>query len=55
MESHEHNPGEPEFGEHAEDAPHNLGEQTFGDEPEPEPDEEFSPEAAAGADEDDDV
>ena len=32
----EHNPGEPEFGEHSEDAPHNPGEPEFGDEPGPE-------------------
>lgn len=25
----EHNPGEPEFGEHDDDAPHNPGEPTF--------------------------
>ncbi len=35
MEHPEHNPGEPSFGEHAEDAPHNPGEQTFGGEPTP--------------------
>ena len=27
----EHNPGEPEFGEHEDDAPHNPGEFEFGD------------------------
>jgi len=27
----EHNPGEPEFGEHADQAPHNPGEPEFGD------------------------
>lgn len=35
MEQPEHNPGEPSFGDHAEDAPHNPGEPTFGDEPTP--------------------
>jgi hypothetical protein len=35
MEQPKHNPGEPEFGDHAEDAPHNPGEPQFGDEPEP--------------------
>lgn len=34
MEHEEHNPGEPEFGEHSEDAPHNPGEPQFGDEDE---------------------
>jgi len=29
--SPEHNPGEPEFGEHADQAPHNPGEPDFGD------------------------
>ena len=38
METEEHNPGEPEFGEHAEDAPHNPGEPVFGEEPGPEAD-----------------
>ncbi len=28
----EHNPGEPEFGEHADEAEHNPGEPEFGDE-----------------------
>ena len=27
----EHNPGEPEFGEHADEAPHNPGEPEFED------------------------
>ena len=27
----EHNPGEPEFGEHDDDAPHNPGEPQFDD------------------------
>ena len=31
----EHNPGEPEFGEHADEAPHNPGEPQFGDQEEP--------------------
>ncbi len=35
MEGREHNPGEPEFGEHDEDAPHNPGEQQFGGADEP--------------------
>ena len=30
-----HNPGEPEFGEHAGDAPHNPGEPQFGEQDEP--------------------
>jgi len=30
-EHEEHNPGEPEFGDHAHDAPHNPGEPQFGD------------------------
>ncbi|HEX8105299.1 MAG TPA: hypothetical protein VF533_21955 [Solirubrobacteraceae bacterium] len=34
MDDPKHNPGEPEFGEHADDAPHNPGEPQFGDEPE---------------------
>jgi len=34
-EHEHHNPGEPEFGEHADDAPHNPGEPQFGDEDEP--------------------
>jgi hypothetical protein len=28
--SPEHNPGEPEFGEHTDEAPHNPGEPEFG-------------------------
>jgi len=28
----EHNPGEPQFGEHADEAEHNPGEQEFGEE-----------------------
>ena len=35
----EHNPGEQQFGEHAEDAPHNPGEPIFGEEPGPDADE----------------
>ena len=31
MEQPEHNPGEPEFGEHEDDAQHNPGEPTFDD------------------------
>ncbi len=31
MEHDEHNPGEPEFGEHDDDAPHNPGEPQFDD------------------------
>jgi hypothetical protein len=31
MTHDEHNPGEPEFGEHSDDAPHNPGEPEFGD------------------------
>ncbi len=31
MEHQEHNPGEPEFGEHADEAPHNPGEPRLGD------------------------
>ncbi len=47
----QHNPGEPEFGEHQEEAPHNPGEPTFGDEPEPEDQERPDPrEEAAEAD-----
>ena len=33
-EREQHNPGEPEFGEHDPDAPHNPGEPQFGDEDE---------------------
>lgn len=41
MEHPQHNPGEPEFGEHDEDAPHNPGEPQFGEEQEPtQPDED---------------
>ena len=29
METPKHNPGEPEFGEHDEEAPHNPGEPSF--------------------------
>jgi hypothetical protein len=48
MEHPEHNPGEPAFGDHAEDAPHNPGEPTFGDEPAPdEPPSRTSPDEAA--------
>ena len=43
----EHNPGEPEFGEHSEDAPHNPGEPAFGDEPGPEDPEDDSAERKA--------
>jgi hypothetical protein len=35
MEHPEHNPGEPEFGDHDEDAAHNPGEFQFGSEDEP--------------------
>lgn len=35
-----HNPGEPEFGDHADDAPHNPGEPQFDDPEETEPGEE---------------
>jgi hypothetical protein len=35
METEEHNPGEPQFGEHDPDAPHNPGEPQFGEEEEP--------------------
>lgn len=35
MEHPKHNPGEREFGEHADDAPHNPGEPEFGEEPGP--------------------
>lgn len=46
----EHNPGEPEFGEHAEDAAHNPGEQEFGDAGEStEPDERSPAEEPGGA------
>lgn len=31
METPEHNPGEPEFGEHSDEAPHNPGEPRFDD------------------------
>ncbi len=31
MEQPDHNPGEPEFGDHDEDAEHNPGEPEFGD------------------------
>jgi hypothetical protein len=40
----EHNPGEPESGEHSEDAPHNPGEPDFGDEPGPDAPEDDSAE-----------
>ena len=43
MEHPEHNPGEPEFGDHADAAPHNPGEPEFGDEPGPD-EEEAQPE-----------
>jgi hypothetical protein len=41
MESPEHNPGEPEFGEHDDDAAHNPGEPSFepGEEEGQEPDQ----------------
>jgi hypothetical protein len=32
MDDEKHNPGEPEFGEHADEADHNPGEPEFGDE-----------------------
>jgi len=35
----EHNPGEPEFGDHDDDAPHNPGETQF-DNPDEETEEE---------------
>ena len=48
-----HNPGEFEFGEHADDAQHNPGEPVFGEEPGPDaqpPDqEEADAESAKGA------
>lgn len=48
MERREHNPGEPEFGDHAEDAPHNPGEPEFGREEHPPADDPrgASPESA---------
>lgn len=39
MEHPEHNPGEPEFGDHSDDAPHNPGEPQF-DDPESTDDED---------------
>lgn len=36
MGDEEHNPGEPEFGEHADEAEHNPGEPKFGEEREDE-------------------
>ena len=47
----QHNPGEFEFGPHADDAPHNPGEFEFGTEPGPDPDEqeEADAESAQGA------
>ncbi len=46
-----HNPGEFEFGEHADEAPHNPGEPEFGKEPGPDaPDQEQADaESAKGA------
>jgi hypothetical protein len=45
----EHNPGEPEFGEHADEAEHNPGEPEFGDEEDDALDgEEAAGEEAAG-------
>jgi hypothetical protein len=36
MDEHpQHNPGEPEFGDHSDDAPHNPGEPRFDDIDEP--------------------
>jgi hypothetical protein len=53
MTNDEHNPGEPEFGEHSDDAPHNPGEPEFdpaereGDKPREATDPStFSPERA---------
>ncbi|HEX8120702.1 MAG TPA: hypothetical protein VF549_05470 [Solirubrobacteraceae bacterium] len=47
MDDPKHNPGEPEFGDHAEDAAHNPGEPQFGEQEEStEPDE--SPEEQPG-------
>ena len=34
MEHPEHNPGEPDFGKHADEAPHNPGEFRFSEEEE---------------------
>ncbi len=51
MEHPEHNPGEPSFGDHAEDAPHNPGEPTFGGEPTPDDgSDETAPPDSAGED-----
>jgi hypothetical protein len=36
MDDDEHNPGEPEFGEHADEVEHNPGEPQFGEESEEE-------------------
>jgi hypothetical protein len=46
----EHNPGEPEFGEHADDAAHNPGEPEFGDTDESTEPDEPSPAEAPGSD-----
>jgi hypothetical protein len=50
MSGDEHNPGEPEFGEHSEDAPHNPGEPQFGDEESTDPADTGTEEQAADAD-----
>ncbi len=42
---HEHNPGEPEFGEPEDEAPHNPGEFQFGDAEATEPEDEEDGEA----------
>lgn len=49
METPEHNPGEPEFGDHADDAAHNPGEPQFGEETESTDPEEPNDEELGGA------